>query len=285
MRHLLFLLFIFSSLIAENPLVIVSVGPHKYFVETIGGNTVEVIQVVPDSASPHTYEPTPAQILKASKAKVWFKVGEGFEKKAIETLQAHNPQFTVVDLRKGLPLIPTPHHCHHGKCCSMDGADLHIWLSVRMAQIQAETIADALSALQPEQASFYKKNLQDFLEKLKALDSELTALFKDDKGRTFLVTHPAYGYFCRDYGLNQLSIEYEGKEPTPQAMNRMLEEARRLNLHTVFTQAQYSTKGASLIATLLKGEMVELDPYGTDYLNNMRSIGRAIKESFRDQRS
>lgn len=280
-QFFLFVLTLFS-LSAEVPTVIVSVAPHKYFVKAIAGDTVEVMQIVPNSASPHTYEPTPSQILKASKAKAWFRVGEGFEKKAIETLKIHNPQFNAVDLRKNLPLIPTPHAHTHGKCCSGDGADLHIWLSLRMAEIEAKTIAETLENLVPENRALYEANLKTFIEKLHDLDAKITRLFQNDKGKTFLVTHPAYAYFCRDYDLRQLSIEFEGKEPTPQAMNTMLEKAKSLKIRTVFTQAQYSTKGAKLIAELLHASTVELDPYAEDYLANMKQMALAIKKSFAD---
>ncbi|MCB1113597.1 MAG: zinc ABC transporter substrate-binding protein [Chlamydiia bacterium] len=282
MRSLILFLVAFFGLWADVPTVLVSVAPHKYFVNAIGGDKVEVIQMVPSSASPHTYEPTPSQILKAGKAQAWFRVGEGFETRALESLQAYNPNFVSIDLRKGLPLIPTPHHTHTGKCCGIEGADLHIWLSLRMAQLQAKKIYEELAKLSPENELYYKKNFNSFIQKLQTLDQKLTRLFEKDKGRVFLVTHPAYAYFCRDYGLEQMSIEYEGKEPTPQAMNRMLETARKLKIHTVFTQAQYGTKGAALIANLLNGNTIELDPYAEDYLKNMETMAQAIKQSFKN---
>lgn len=285
MRTLLSFIFLFCSFIeingAEKPIAIVSVAPHKFFVEKIAGDTVKVIVIVPATSTPHSYEPSPRQIMEAAKADVWFRIGEGFEKKAIQALQAYRPQMKIVDLRYKLPLIPAPHHCHSGNCCSADGADLHIWLSLKMAQIEAETIAASLQTLYPQNKDFYQENLVKFLGELQTRDNRFKELFANDKGRVVMVSHPAYAYFCRDYDLQQLSIEVEGKEPTPQTMNKILERARGLKINTVFTQAQYGIKGATLIAELLSAKVVDLNPYAEDYLKSMDDIADAFSTSFR----
>lgn len=266
--------------------VIVSVAPHKFFVEQIAKDSVTVRVMVPASATPHSYEPPPKQILEASRADIWFRIGEGFEKKAIEAIEAHRKDFVVVDLRKGLSLILAhcdphgdPYSNHHGdKCCCADGADLHIWLSLRLAQIQADTIAEALSQRYPEKAAFFAENLKAFKRTLIALDSDFKGLLAPVKGKTLLVSHPAYAYFCRDYDLYQMSLESEGKEPTPRTMTALIDKARALHIRTIFTQAQYGVKGAKLVAELLGARVVSLDPYSEDYLSSMKEIAGAFRE-------
>lgn len=276
MKFLLLLLFLPLLLLGES--VIVSVAPHKFFVERIAGNTVNVVLMVPASSTPHSYEPPPKQILEAAKADIWFRVGEGFEKKAIEALLAYNPKMVLVDLRKGLPLIASHHHHADGKCCSSEGADLHIWLSVKLAQIEARTIAEALIQRYPENNALYQVNLQKFVAELQALDKQFTEMLAPLKGKTVMVSHPAYGYFCRDYDLKQLSLEIEGREPTPKTMTQLLEKARSLRIRTIYTQAQYGVKGAELFANLLGAQVVTLDPYAEDYLNSMKSIAQAFQK-------
>lgn len=288
MKTLFSLLFLLlSSILPLDALthsVIVSVAPHKYFIEKIAGDTLKVIVIVPASSTPHSFEPAPKQIIEAGKADIWFRIGEGFEKNAIASLTNHNKNLAIVDLRKGLPLVPGDHHhhCGGGQCCSQDGADLHIWLSLKMANIEANTIAESLIKTYPENEALYRENLKKFLGELSQLDDEITLLLQPYRGRTIMVSHPAYAYFVRDYGLNQLSIEFEGKEPTPQAMNRTLQKARSLKVKTIFTQAQYNVKGAQLIANLLSAKIVDLDPYSENYLPSMKKIAHEFWESFQE---
>ncbi len=265
-----FLLTLFIPLFLFSNSVIVSVLPHKFFVDKISGNTIDVIVMIPAGASPHTYEAPPKLILAASEADIWFTIGEGFEKKAIDAITAYRP-LKIVDLRQGLSLIPQG--CCHG------GEDLHIWMSLRLAQVEAKTIARALSEKYPEKKALYEKNLAQFLSELETLDAKIAAELKPFKGRTILVSHAAYGYFCRDYGLNQLSIEVEGHEPTPKRMDALLKEARKLKISTIFVQPQYSVKGADIFSRTLNAKIVVLDPYAEDYLKSMEEIGKAVKEA------
>lgn len=94
--------------------------------------------------------------------------------------------------------------------------------------------------------------------------------------RTILVSHPAYAYFCRDYNLTQLSIEFEGKDPMPQQLTKILETARDLKVKKIFIQPQFQNKGAKLIAKELDAELITLDPYSEDYFEMMREIGNRI---------
>lgn len=273
--YFLFGILIFCSGIEgkELPYVLVSVPPHQYFVEKIAGNTVEVGLLVPSGASAHTFEPTPKLMLSASKADIWFQVGESFEKRALQVLQNHNRCLVPIDLLEGLDLIyDDTYGAHHGCCHCSGGADLHYWLSARMARQQVKTIALALSKRYPENSALYSERLKNFLAELEQLDTFIAELLLPLKNRTLLVSHPAYAYFCRDYHLKQLSIEFEGKDPTPGQLTRMLEQARKEKISKIYIQPQYPNRGAKLVAEELGAELVLLDPYSGDYLNMMREI-------------
>ncbi len=253
-------------------IVLVSVAPYKFFVEKIAGDSVQIGIMVPAGASIHTYEPTPKEMLAAGNADIWFTIGESFEAKAIKALKSHNPKMKLIDLKEGVDLIGS--QCHHKGCDH--GADLHIWLSPKQAKIQAENIAKALILLYPHQKANYEKNLHGLLNELDILDQDIATLLKPLKQRTLLVSHPAYGYFCRDYSLVQLSVEFEGKDPTPQQLTKLLEVARKSKVKTVFIQKQYNNKGARLIAEYLGAKVVNLDPYSENYSESMRFIARQI---------
>jgi zinc transport system substrate-binding protein len=267
--------FFFTSAYADTPYVLVSVAPHKFFVEKIAKNTVEVHLMVPAGASAHTYEPTARQMLTASKANLWFRIGEPFENRAIQALKSHHPNLEIIDLRDGLNLISTEHgHRHCG--CDHGSVDLHFWLSARQAQIQAQTIADALSKTFPGYANFYQTNLQTFQQELKELDEKIQSILAPLQDRNILVSHPAYAYFCRDYELEQHAIEVEGKDPTPQQMTKLINLARQLNSRAIFIQMQYNNKAAKLVADTLGAHLIVLDPYSEYYLTSMLEIAHAF---------
>jgi zinc transport system substrate-binding protein len=291
MRNLFLFCLFFLSLFATNSIkaassdtrshfVIVSVAPHKFFVEKIAGNTIKVGLMVPAGASSHTYEPTPRQMLQTSTADLWFQIGESFEPRASKALKSHNPNLKLVDLRKGVRLISSDSHQHnhshaHG-CSHPDCQDMHFWLSAREGKAQAKTIAEALIALYPENKALYEKNLQAFIAELEALDQEISSTLQNLNNRTILVSHPAYAYFARDYNLRQLSIEFEGRDPTPQQLTRLIQEARQAGAKTIFIQPQYNNKGAKLIANQLGARIVELDPYSERYEDVMRQIAQSF---------
>jgi zinc transport system substrate-binding protein len=252
-------------------LVLTSVAPYKNFVEKIAGNTVQVNVMVPAGASIHTYEPSPKEMLAASKADAWFLIGESFEAKAVKAFKNHNPLMKMVDLKENVNLISNDPSFDARHCCK-HCLDLHIWLSPQQSKVQAQTIASQLIDLYPEHQEVYKKNLSDLLKELDALDKEIDSQLKPLKMRVILVSHPAYAYFCRDYSLRQLSIEVEGKDPTPLQLTSVMEEARKNHIKTIFIQPQYNNKGAKLIAKHLKAKIVTLDPYSENYFASMRQI-------------
>jgi zinc transport system substrate-binding protein len=265
---------------AARPYVLVSVAPHKFFVEKIAKDTVEVKLMVPAGASSHTFEPTPQQMLKASQADLWFQIGEGFEPRASLALKSYNPKMELINLRDGLDLIVddgSGTSCCHCSQHALDSCvDHHFWLSPKQSKIQAQTIEKALSARYPEHTSLYKTNLASFQQELDILDKEIQTKLSPLKNRTIMVSHPAYAYFCRDYDLNQLSIEFEGKDPSPKQLTKVLVAARKAGSKIIYVQPQYSSKGAGLIAKQIGAKLVSLDPYAENYFVTMHQIAAAF---------
>lgn len=264
--------------------VMVSIAPYQFFVNAIAQDAVTVDLIVPPGVSFHHFEPTPKQILEGAKSDVWFRIGESFESRAIPALQAYHPNMKIVDLRKSVDLILIdPNNPNHRVCCQHEGADLHIWLSPKMAIRQVETIANVLSDVYPEHKNVFQQRKEQLIVDLKKLDREIELTLKPLKYRTIMVSHPAYAYFARDYNLEQLPIEYEGKDPSPRQLTNILQEARQKGIKTIFIQNQYSSKGASLLAKELQAKIVELDPYSGDYFNTLREITKRIAATQSDQ--
>lgn len=257
--------------------VAVTLAPYRYFVERIAGDLVEVDIVVPAGADPHTFEPTPQQLEAAMHAKVWFCIGEPFERRMKHSLRTHRRDLLIADLREGwegsLHAHQHANHQHeHGECPGCGQQDRHLWMSPRRAGHQAAFIAKTLSRAFPEHRDAFQKRLVIFQRDLSKLTQDLEEQLKTVNDRWILVSHPALGYFCEDFGLHQLSLEVEGKEATPQQLAHLIEEAKHLPLRCVITQSQHNPAGARWIAEQLGLQAHPFDPYSADYMNNLRSI-------------
>ncbi len=254
-------------------------APYVGMVETLTDKQVKVELLVPAGFSAHTYEPTPKQILNAAKASIWFTLGELFEARALKALEAENPKLMIVDLRQGLSLMDGhDHEGEHHHCCS-GGADTHIWMSPKMMQVQVALIAKSLQKAFPELSPVIETNTPMLLERLNNLDKDIQTLLDGHKGQIVFVSHPAYGYFCREYGVVEQSIEFEGKDPTPKHLYKLVEQAKNDHVRTIFVQRQYSTKAAELVANEIGAKLVMLDPYSEDYFGSMQKIAKSFAEA------
>lgn len=275
-KKLLFLLLIPLFAFAQKPTVLVTIAPYAYFVERIAGGTVQIETLVPPEMNIHIYEPSPRLVQTSGNAQVWFRIDEPFEKKILKAFQERNPKMQIVNLQDGLPLINEENlirascgHYHGGK-------DLHTWASPRLALQQSQMIANKLIALFPEQKDLYQTNFERLAADLNALDQELTSMLAPLKGEAILISHPSLGYFCHDYGLLQLSVECEGKDPRPKDVEQILALAQVHKVRCVLVQKGFNNQGAYYFSSKLKLHNYKIDPYAKDYLNNMRTIAGYI---------
>lgn len=259
-----------GDLKTEKPTVLVSVPPYAFFVKKIAGETVAIESLVPAGANPHVFESTPKEVQRHRNAALWVYLGEAFDQK----IRGHFKNIPTVDVTEGLPLLSG---CdHHDHCHREDQKDLHIWLSPKLAKVQAEKIAAGLIALLPEEKERFTTNLQHLLTELDDLDQQITALLAPMQSQAILVSHPAFAYFCKDYHIHQLSIEVEGKDPLPQHVTQILTQAKNYELRGIFLEPQYSNKGAELIAEALHLPTHMVDPYAENYAENLWMIAQVI---------
>lgn len=259
------------SVETAKPTVLISVAPYEYLIKGLAGDTLNVKVMVPKGASPHTYEPTPRDVMEASKADIWFQIGEGFEAMSTPALKSSNPKLEIVDLQKGLNLIrPEPGMM---QCCPHHhGADPHFWMSPVLMKKQAATIAKVLSKRYPENQELYAKNLVTLESNLDSVHHDLETLLGKMPQKTIMVSHPSYSYLARDYGFTLLSLESEGRDPTPMQVTKIIEEARQKKVKVIYIQEELNTKGAKLVAQIIGAKVVTLDPYRPDFADNLREI-------------
>ncbi len=241
--------------------VTVSIIPQQYFVERIGGTRVTVNVMVMPGASPATYEPRAEQLAALSNSAAYFSIGVPFEDAWLEKIAAANPKMLLVDTTQGIR--------------RMDH-DPHIWLSPRLVKIQARTIAQALSQLDPAHQAEYQVNLDAFLSEIDTLDAELRQTLSDVPQRKFMVFHPSWGYFARDYGLEQIPVEVGGQEPSAAELAALIQQAQANDIHVIFAQPEFSTRAAQTIANEIGGQVVLISPLALDWPANLRRVAQAI---------
>ncbi len=255
---------------SSKPIVLTNIAPYAYFLNKIGGDTIVAKPLIPSGANPHLFEPTLRDVEPLKSAKVWLRIGEPFEDKIINIIEQHNPTLLMIDLSEGIDLIREGcAHCDHAE-------DRHIWLSPKEGKKQAIAIKEALVKAFPENGTLYEENLLKFLSELDSLDAEITEMLEPLSGQAIVVSHPAFGYFCRDYGLKQLSVEQEGKDPLPQHISELLQTIEQNKISAIFAEPQYSNKGAELIAEKLHLQLYMVDPYSGDYPTTLRNIAKQI---------
>jgi len=265
--------------------VFVSIPPQKYFLHQIGKQRVDVQVMVQPGASPATYEPKPRQMAAISRTHIYFAVGVPFEKTWLKKIAAANPDMQVVHTDHGIQKIrmatnpaESERHRekdHHGEL------DPHIWLSPTLVMTQARTILNALVEIDPDHRAVYEANTKVFVSKLAALDDELKNIFAGRQGLQFMVFHPSWGYFARAYGLQQVSVEIEGKNPKPAQLKALIEHAKKKHINIIFVQPQFSSKSARLLAKEIGGQVIFADPLAPDWSGNLHEVAQKFKVALR----
>ncbi len=270
--------------------ILVAVDPIAYMVERAGGNLVSVVALTPQGKDPETYAPTPGSLKKIAASRGFLRVGLPIEKRFERNIKSIAPDARTFDLRENLTLLADPHrHEDSGSESHEDGdsdeesLDAHIWTSPANARVMAANIVSALSELDPANAETYAANAKAFDAELAALQEEIRARLEPFEGRSFVVFHPAYGYFAREFNLKQLAVEFEGKAPRPKELRKLIDQAKADDVRKLIVQPEFSRSSARAIAEAVDAELVEHSPLQKDYFVNMRSLTDAIVGSFEAQ--
>lgn len=256
--------------------VVVTVPPQAYLVERIGGERVAVAVMMPPGSTEETFAPSPRQMVALARADLYVLVGHPafvVEKRHVLPALARNPGVRVVDMSAGMG-VEVAHadpHGHHG-----GAGDPHVWTSPRRMRGAAVTVAEALAELDPEGAPAYRARLGSLLAEIDALDAEVRRELAGVERRRFLVTHPAWGHFAADYGLEQVAIEDEGKMPGPRRLVALVEAARAEGVRVVFAQRGFPRAPAEAVAAEIGARVVTLDPLARSWLDETRSTARSI---------
>jgi len=245
---------------ADKVKVAVSIAPLADLAQQVGGEHVTVTTLVPPAASPHTYEPTPAQVREVAEANVLVLIGLGFEFWAEDVVEsAANPALMVLHTSEGIEVIHDEHeHEEH------EIGNPHVWLNPWNAMVQVRHIRDALIEADPAHQTEYEAHAQAYLAQLEALDEEIAAQVATWSHQEFIAFHPSWIYFAQRYGLVQAAVveRTPGKEPSPAELAEIIEIARRIGARAIFAEPQFSPKGAETIAAESGAQVLFLNPLG-----------------------
>jgi len=258
-------------------IITVSIAPFKYFVEEIAGDDFKVNVMVPAGANPHIYEPFPEQINKLRRSVAYISNGYlGFEMTWLDRFYETNKTMKRLSLGDKIDPLVSGHH-HEGD--HVEGADPHYWVSPKCALIMATSVKEFLCELNPSQKQKYEVNYDSLISKIQGVDNKALELFSGMKNRSFMIFHPNLGYLARDYGLEEIPVEYEGKEPPPSRLKELIDRAREDGLKIIFVQREYDTKNAKAIADEIGAEVKIIDPLSEEWQKATMDIINALHNS------
>ena len=272
-----------NSVKDDTPAISVTIEPQRYFVEKITGNNFKVNTIVPPGTSPESYDPTPSQMVALGKSLLYFKVGYlGFENAWGKTLEENNTNVKVVNTSNEIVLIEGDEHIveigehQHHDGHDHQGVDPHIWSSPKSALIMAENILNALVEIDVENQKVYRDNFTTLRAEIIEVDKKITSLLENAPVKSFIIYHPALGYFARDYNLTQYSIEFEGKNPSPQQLKQMIDFAKKQGIKTIFVQKGFDMKNAESLAKEVGASIHSIDPLSYDWSDEMINIAQIL---------
>ena len=287
MRHIFALLLIIICLTScntgkskqnnEKPVIAVTIEPQRYFTEAIAGDKFDVISIVPKGSSPETYDPTPQQLVSLGDSKAYFRIGYiGFEQVWMDRLTDNTPHIQVFDTSKDVDLIFEEEEIH-GDHRHAGGVEPHIWNSTGNALIIARNTYKALCQLDKENEAYYLARYDSLSQRIIQTDSIIRETLKEPGAtRTFMIYHPALSYFARDYGLQQISIEEGGKEPSPAHLKELVDVCLQAYVRVIFIQPEFDHRNAEIIAKETRTRIVPIHPLSYDWEAEMQAVARAL---------
>ena len=273
----------------SKPVVFVPISPYQFIFEKIAGDLIDIKVIVGEGDDPHSYSPTPKQIVDMAKANLLCSGELGFECNYFVKLGDGKNGPQELNLLENLELLEG--QCDHPSHKTEDPNDdldhdhedlndPHVWLSPTTLMVQSDQIAKKLKEILPEDSKLtIDANLENFKKDLNEIHAELSELLKPDSGKKFYVYHSAFAYFAKDYNLEQIAIEIGNKSPTPKQLANIADQAKKEEVKVVFVQPQFDQTSAKALAESINGRVAKIDPLEKDIVANLREIATAIKGS------
>ena len=269
---------------SKNPKVLVSILPYKYFVENIADDLVDVMVLIPPGSSPHAFDPTPRQMAKISHVDIYFYNGNlTFEQSLIDKMKDNYPNLEFFCVDDGIEIIVNEESFddddHFGHDHKHHGIDPHTWLSTVNGRIIAKNVYSILSQKYPQHKEEFLENYNQLVAEIDMVHFEITEQLANIPTRKFMIFHPSLSYFAQDYYLQQIPVEFEGKEPSPAQLRASVDLGKREGLKAILIQKEFDMENARIIAIELGGRVVQIDPLSEIWNKNLLDIAEKISLS------
>lgn len=262
---------------SKKEVVTVSIPPIKYLVDRISGNEFNVNVMVSSGACQETYEPTPSQMKEVARSTIFFGISNlEFEQKWLQNIKANNPSLTYTNLANGIYAEPTTcphdaadddgHHHSHG------GVDPHFWLSPKNFKVMAKATYSELVKLFPTKKSSYTQNYNALVASIDSVDAAATIKLTTLKQKKFIIYHPALSYFAQEYGLEQISIEKDGKEPDANHIKELIATAKANGIKKIFVQKEFDMNIIKSFASEIGATIEPINTFAYDWSKSMNQI-------------
>ncbi len=259
------------------PTITVSIEPLRYFTENIAGNNFKVVSLVPEGTSPETYDPTPQQMVELAESDAFFRIGYiGFEQAWMDRISNNAPKLPTFDMSNKIELIHGHQHHHVEEAHKGTDVEPHIWNSTINGIIIADNVCDALCKLDSVHKTEYMARHDSLTHIIQQVDQQIRTVL-NNKSKAFLIYHPALSYFARDYGLQQISIENEGKEPSPAYLQELITLCKQKSVKVIFVQKEFDTRHAQVIANELQLQIVTINPLDYSWSDELLKTAKALQ--------
>jgi ABC-type Zn uptake system ZnuABC Zn-binding protein ZnuA/ABC-type lipoprotein release transport system permease subunit len=259
----------------QTPVITVTIEPQRYFAEKIADRHFTVHTVVPPGQSPETYDPSPHEMVRIAQSKAYLQIGRiGFEQAWVGSIRENNPHVAFFDLSEGVGWIENKNEDAHGH--HHDHFDPHIWTSTVNAEIIARNVLQAFIQLDGVHKSVYRDNYRQLIDEIDANRLVLHEMLDTLSCRTFVIYHPALTYFADEFGLTQLAIETDGKEPSALSMRALVDRAKAAGVKVVFVQQEFDRKHAEQLAAEINARIVEINPLDKQWSEQLVLIAKAL---------
>ncbi|QGQ47627.1 metal ABC transporter solute-binding protein, Zn/Mn family [Metabacillus sediminilitoris] len=289
-----------------------TIFPLEDFTKKIGGDLVEVENVLPPGSDAHTYEPTTKMMVDIANADGFIYSGVGIESfaaKIEKSLEKEDVAF--INAGNGIDLLEHEHsdekhsedeaaHEHEDEAHSEDEAahehedeahseeeeshkghdhgdkDPHVWLDPVLSITLAENIKNSLVELNPDGKETFEKNFQQVKAQLKDLDKSFTDVVSNGEKREILVSHAAYGYWEDRYGIEQISVLglSPTEEPSQKELQNIIETAKEHDIQYIIFEANVSSDITDIVQSEIGAEALTL--------NNLESLTEEDKNNNED---
>lgn len=269
---------------SDQPIITVTLEPQRFITEAIAGDKFKVVSMVPKGSSAETYDPIPEQLVSLGESKAYFRIGYiGFEQNWMERLLDNTPHLQVIDTSKGIDLILNGNQA----ACQEEGSheghahvhpvEPHVWNSAKNALILASNTYNALCRLDKKNEAYYLIRYDSLCNRINQTDSLIRKILQSpNTSRSFAIYHPALSYYARDYGLNQISIEEGGKEPSPSHLKELVDRCRKEKVKVIFIQPEFDKRNAEIIAKETNTKIVPINPLSYDWETEMINVANAL---------